>query len=178
MEEEQKDIGVTASQDKKGENAMRFKTNSVINPRPNDSVLLEFDKSWELKLPMDYKSFIKKHNGAIPKNGVFMHKGHEYLIERFLGIVEDYEDDDLGVYDIEVIESQIGERLTANEDLIGMEVVPIAALFGGDFVCLDVRETHDNPSVCIWYHEESGVFDPVTDKVADSFTEFLAMLPE
>ena len=29
------------------------------------------------------------------------------------------------------------ERLTSNEDLIGCELLPIAELFAGDYLCLD-----------------------------------------
>ena len=33
-----------------------------------------------------------------------------------------------------------------------------------------------NPQICVWDHEESGELDPVTYKVADSFTEFVSSL--
>ena len=72
--------------------------------------------------------------------------------------------------------SQIGERLTDNEDLIGVEVLPIAELFAGDYVCLDYRKSKEKPSICVWSHEESEDFAPVTYKVADTFSEFVEML--
>ena len=56
-----------------------------------------------------------------------------------------------------------------------MNVVPIPALFAGDFVCLDFRETKDL-SVVVWYHEESGEFSPVTKTVAWNIAEFFGML--
>lgn len=86
------------------------------------------------------------------------------------------EDVKSGWYDISVVESQIGERLTDNEDLIGIEVLPIAELFVGDYVCLDFRKGIEYPSVCVWSHEESGEFDPITYRIADSFSEFIDML--
>ena len=55
--------------------------------------------------------------------------------------------------------------------------LPIAVLFAGDFVCLDFRETED-PTVVVWYHEESGEFSPVTKTVAQNISEFFGMLKE
>lgn len=52
----------------------------------------------------------------------------------------------------------------------------IGSIFAGDFVCLDFRRNKENPSVCVWSHEESGEFEPVLYKVADNFTEFLESL--
>ena len=72
--------------------------------------------------------------------------------------------------------SQIDTRLTDNPDLIGDELIPIASLFAGDYVCLDFKENKDNPSICVWNHEESDEFEPVTYKVANTFSEFLAMI--
>lgn len=65
---------------------------------------------------------------------------------------------------------------TDNEDLIGVEVLPIAELFAGDYVCLDYRKSREKPSICVWSHEESEDFAPVTYKVADTFSEFVEML--
>lgn len=100
----------------------------------------------------------------------------EYIIEKFLCILDDSESDPInGWYDIEVTITQIGDRLTDNEDLVGMNVVPIAALFLGDFICLDFRETEE-PTVVIWFHEESEEFSPVTQKVATNILEFFELL--
>lgn len=76
----------------------------------------------------------------------FTCNNHEYAIGRFLCILQNIKEGDYGWYDIGVVETQIGERLTANEDLIGIEVLPIVELF------------------------------PVTYWVADSFEEFLCKL--
>ena len=90
--------------------------------------------------------------------------------------MEDPEDDDEnGWYDIEVVLSDIDTRLTDDEDLIGINVIPFAVLFAGDFLCLDFREI---PSVVVWYHEESEELNQVTSEVADNFSEFLSMLKE
>lgn len=155
---------------------MRILEESVVLPQPTEAVIQEFEKYWELVLPQDYKEFIKRYNGAKPENAAFLCNNCERMITRFLCILSNPNDNEYGWYDIDVIESQIGERLTANEDLMGVEVLPIAELFAGDYVCLDFREGKEKPTVCVWSHEESGEFDPVTYEVANSFTEFLTLL--
>lgn len=114
----------------------------------------------------------------MPITNTFTQNEYDYIVERFLCILEDSESDEInGWYDIEVVITQIGERLTDNEDLIGMNVVPIAALIAGDFVCLDFRE-REEPSVVVWFHEESEEFSPVTKTVAQNISEFFGMLKE
>lgn len=128
--------------------------------------------------PEAYRIFIKENNGAVQITNAFSFNHHEYLIEKFLCVLDDSESDPTnGWYDIEVTITQIGDRLTDNEDLVGMNVVPMAALFSGDFICLDFRETEE-PTVVIWFHEESEEFFPVTQKVALNVSEFFEMLKE
>ncbi|WP_026073628.1 SMI1/KNR4 family protein [Acetivibrio cellulolyticus] len=124
------------------------------------------------------KDFLKKSNGAIPETNIFLHDGKEYLIERFLCLLEEPQSDDInGWYDIEVVLSQIDTRLTDNEDLVGANVIPFAALFTGDFVCLDFSNGN-NSSVIVWFHEESDDFNPVTVKVANNLNDFFGMLKD
>ena len=100
------------------------------------------------------------------------------MIERFLCVLENSKDNPLGVYDIDVVMSQLDERLFVHEDILGFELIPILALFGGDFVCLNYLENPENPSICIWYHEESYELDPAIEFVANNFAEFLDMLQD
>lgn len=67
-------------------------------------------------------------------------------------IVDDIEENLRGMYDIDVVISQIEDRLIENEELLGVEIIPIAVLFAGDFLCLDYREQKDEPIVCICSH--------------------------
>jgi hypothetical protein len=157
---------------------MKLDVNTIVSPLPSDELLDVVEKSLRVSFPELYREFIKKNNGAVPITNLFSHNQHQYIIERFLCILEESESDEInGWYDIEVLITQIGERLTDNEDLIGMNVVPIASLFAGDFVCLDFRET-EAPSVVIWYHEDSGEFSPVTKTVAKNISDFFEMLEE
>ncbi len=155
---------------------MKIKQNSVIYPLPDEALIESREKKWNLRLPEDYRAFLMNYGGCkVVENAFDDASGIDYAVDRFLTILADYKNDN-GWYDISVVRSPISWRLTANEDLIGVEMLPIAVLFAGDLLCLDFRETPEAPTVCVWYHEESGDFDPVTSTVAQSFTEFLGML--
>lgn len=157
---------------------MELKLRGRVLYRPNEEELQRKENMWKLKLPLDYRQFLKEYNGGVPEKSEFKgnHSNRTYMVETFLSIikVEDYAE--FGDCDIDVIHTQLDERLSANEDLVGYDMVPIAQIFAGDYVCLDYRESSGHPCVCVWSHEESGEFDPVTYKIADSFTQFIEML--
>ncbi|WP_433581730.1 SMI1/KNR4 family protein [Paenibacillus amylolyticus] len=155
---------------------MRMDVNTIVVPLPGDDLLDAVERSFRVSFPESYRNFIKEHNGAVPITNIFSMNQKEYIIEKFLCLLSDSESGPInGWYDIEVIITQIGDRLTDNEDLVGMNVVPIAVLFSGDFICLDYREKKE-PVVVIWFHEESEEFSPVTQKVATNILEFFELL--
>ncbi|OSY05419.1 hypothetical protein BTJ48_03984 [Bacillus mycoides] len=80
------------------------------------------------------------------------------------------------MFDIDVTWTQLDERLTDDGDLLGVALLPIAVLFVGDFLCLDFRESKNNPKVCVWDHENSAELEPVSYHIADTFDEFMGML--
>ena len=149
---------------------------SIISPLPTDALLNEREVAWRVKLPDDYKNFIMRKNGFRPSKNLFSVTNRSFLIERFLSILENTKDNPLGMYDIDVVMSQLDERLFVHEDILGFELIPIVALYGGDFLCLNYLEDTENPSICIWYHEESYELEPAIELVAINFTEFLVML--
>ena len=151
---------------------------SIIYPLPTDALLQEREVAWRVKLPDDYKEFIMRKNGFRLSKNLYSVTNRSFLIERFLCILENTKDNPLGMYDIDVVMSQLDERLFVHEDILGFELIPIAALFGGDFVCLNYVEESEKPSICIWYHEESYELEPAIEILANKFTEFLAMLYE
>ncbi len=158
---------------------MTIKENTVIEPRPSEELIAEKERVWRLKLPEDYRNFIMEFNGGEPVERVFdfgKNKNVNHVIIRFLCILDDANIGPDGWFDISVVDAQIGERLTDNEDVIGIDVLPIAELFAGDYLCLDFRKDGNAPEVCVWFHEESGDFGPALYKVAISFSEFIEML--
>ena len=155
---------------------MTQKEQSIIYPLPTDALLQEREVAWRVKLPGDYKEFIKKKNGVIPSKRYF-HFGHnEKVIDRFLAILAISGEKAEEAYDIGVVSTQLEGRIVFDEDSVGMQLIPIVALYGGDFLCLNYLEDAENPSICIWYHEESYELEPAIEFLANNFAEFLAML--
>ena len=151
---------------------------SIIYPLPTDALLQEKEAAWKVRLPDDYKEFIKKENGLIPSKRYFHFGNNEKVIDRFLAILAISGEKADEAYDIGVVSTQLEGRIVFDEDYVGMQLIPIAALYGGDFLCLNYVEDAENPSICIWYHKESYELEPAVEFVANSFTEFLDMLYE
>lgn len=145
-------------------------------PLPDETLIEKEEYMWKIKLPSDYRNFLMKSNGGTPNKQEFKYNNHVYMVKSFLCILHDSENSEYGFYDIDVVLTQIEDRLTSNEDLIGCELLPIAELFAGDYLCLDYSNNKDNPTICIWNHEESGELEPVTYFVANSFSEFISLL--
>lgn len=120
-------------------------------------------------LSSDYVAFLQNCNGGNPQKRFFDIDGNSKVVERFLGILEDYKTEPDGWFDVGVVWSQIEDRL--NEYL-----VPFAALFAGDFLCFDYRENSENPKVVLWNHDLSDTKKPHTEFVANNFKDFLKML--
>lgn len=155
---------------------LRIKESTVVQPTPTDSVINDFSEYFRVTLPLEYITFIKEYNGVVVENAAFIANGREYMIERFLNILDDIHSHFDGMYAIEVVISQIEDRLISDDDMLGTDIVPIANVFAGDMVCLDYRNNVDEPTVCVWSHEESYDSHPVTYMIADNFGEFLKML--
>ena len=143
--------------------------------RPDAERMADVERKWRVKLPDEFRSLLMEYNGGIPEKREFQCGRQTRMIERFLCVKEKGTDEDYAYYDINVVLTQVDERIIADPDRLGYEIIPIAALFAGDLLCLDFRGTAE-PSVCVWFHEESGEWEPVTEKVADTFSEFMAML--
>jgi len=158
---------------------MKIDEKSIVRPLPDDELFEYYENIYRLpSLPDDFINFMKNYNGATPISNTFNTHDNEYVIERFLCMLDDYKsDEENGWYEIRVVFTQLDTRLIDDEDMVGTNILPVAALFSGDFLCLDFRKS-DNPGVCVWFHEESDDFEPFTKEVAETFTEFLDMLRE
>ncbi len=156
---------------------MRIDASSVL-PAPSQERVRWFEESYRVKLPPALRSFLHRCNGGVPTGeATFVVNGRERLLERFLPILESPRAaGTIGWYDISVVITQIEDRLIDDDDLVGTNMVPIAALFGGDFLCLDYRADVAEPSVVVWDHEQSEEGAPVVFEVCDSFSDFLVSL--
>ena len=120
----------------KEEDRMNIKANSIIHENVSQRIR-KVEEYSKIKFPDSYVDFIKKYNVGVPINNQFLCNKHFYAIERFLGFINEYKTSPFGNFDIAVVLSQIDTRLTDNPNLIGDELIPIASLFAGDYVCLD-----------------------------------------
>lgn len=155
---------------------MEINEDSIIKPIPTNEIIDNEERLWNIKLPNEYVLFIQNYNGCIPNKRTFFCQNKEYLLERFLCILEQTENHSFGSYDIDVVLTQIEDRLTDNEELVGVEVLPIAKLVTRDYLCLDYRENKQQPKIILWDNEESGDLEPVFYKVTKSFEEFIKVL--
>lgn len=151
-------------------------TTDAIAP-PSAQMVARTQKYHTLIFPQDFLKFLKENNGGIPVNRVFSTKNNEKVIDRFLPLMDDPNSDQLmGQYDVDVVWSQVSERLCEDPDQYGGKLIPIVNLEFGDLVCLDFRKKPNAPEIVVWDHEQSKEYKPVTEKIADSFTEFLGKL--
>ncbi len=157
---------------------MEIKSDTTLTP-PTVDRIKRFEKMYRVKLPIDYVEFLGRGNGGVPIENIFDADRRERVLESFLCLLDDPQNDSAnGWRDITVVLSQIDERLIDDENLVGMNVIPIAVLFGGDFLCLDFRFSPDAPAIAVWDHERSDEFSPHLEVVADSFSEFTANLTQ
>jgi SMI1-KNR4 cell-wall len=149
-----------------------------ISPPPPLARIEKLQDSFEQRFPVGYLDFLKQANGAKLKNNVVKLGNSDFVIERFLPIVADPKNDPDGWADVAVVATQLDLRLVVDEDTTQLDLVPIAALFAGDFLVLDYRESRRAPKVALWDHEASDDFNPQTVPVADSFERFIKMLED
>lgn len=153
-----------------------FRRGSTL-PSPTDADVRQLEDSLEITLPSSYVAMLRDGNGGIPMAPCFNQGSRERLIERMLAVLADPNAHGaLGSYEVEVVWGQIFDRISNNPELVGAEVVPIAALFAGDFACLDYRAGTGEPSVVVWQHDAE--VQPCLETVAPSFEAFLEMLHE
>ncbi len=145
-----------------------YEEGSCAGPLSITSVPL-IEKATGSRLDPAYLQQLQICNGGVPKKRYFPVPGNSKVIDRFLCIIDDYQDNQKhGPYDVDVVYTQISDRLGDNQ-------VPFATLFGGDFLLFE-DEGGPVPHVVVWDHERSGEDSPVTLAVADSFTAFLSLL--
>lgn len=131
----------------------------VERPCPNDVQIAQIECRIGVPLPDDYKKFLSKQNGGIPKlNYVPLKDDRGFLIETF-NYVDGKEED---IYDIEKASRWPSEDLSR-------QVVAIASDGSGD--CLILVQRDNNWQIEHWRHDEG-----TTEQVASSFSELLDMI--
>lgn len=133
-----------------------------------DDYLAAVEDAMGIKFPHSYIDFLHLNNGGEPVQRFFKTGANEKVVERFLSLVEDYRQNQFGLFDIEVVWSQIEDRLDDG-------IWPLAVVYSGDFLCFDCRGL-PSPRVVLWEHQSWGADALEPTVVADSFEQFLEML--
>jgi hypothetical protein len=146
---------------------------------PSAARISRFEAYYEIRLPEDYKEFLARSNGIIPTHRCFTSCLGEQVIERFLPLLDDPNlHPEWGQYDVAVVTSQLDIRLADGSSEFGLQFIPIAELFAGDFLVLDYSWSKDAPRVALWQHEASKEFEPVTHPLCATFSDLLGLLRE
>jgi SMI1-KNR4 cell-wall len=147
-------------------------------PPPTQEMIDKFNDFYRVFLPQDFISFMNEKNGLVSKDILtFKTSDNEKVIERFLPLLDNprnYHSD--GYYAIGVVIAQVSDRLIDDGDMLGINIIPIAALFAGDLLCLDFRNNNTSPSVVVWYNDLSDELDPCFEYLAPTFSNFLSLL--
>jgi cell wall assembly regulator SMI1 len=146
-----------------------------IQPPPSDAAIALLEKETQRKFPEDVVAFLQKYNGARTDGIPLPSAEREVVIERFLSVAEPGAEHPLSPYDIAVVTAPMFERFLGSETSDSYDLIPFAALFAGDMLCLDYR-AGNTPSVVHWNHEKSRDFKPATALVAHTFADFLQMI--
>jgi len=120
------------------------------------------------KLPPEFIEFLKKYNGGIPEKKFFRLGENTKVIDQFLAIISNPENNPRSDLDIGYIYEMIEDRLDEN-------LVPFCLIFPGDYLCFDY-EKYEEPDIVLWNHDRSEEDAPEIVSVADDFEEFLTML--
>jgi hypothetical protein len=134
------------------------------------AAIAQFEQTYGLRLPQDYRRFLSNHNGGHPSDPRFCitSLGEEALVHYFFG---------LDTPDIRGLRGWLDEY--------GREMPPGFLIIGGDpganFIIMGT-ETSEAPGVYYWdhcYFFEASSDEENTYFLAASFTEFLdGLMPE
>jgi len=152
---------------------------SIVSPLPDDKDIKKLEGYFRVQFPNEYKEFLKIYNSCeISDSTPLRALNKRCQIHRFLGVIKDFREHPYGEYDIGCCETFLREqgRNFYSEDIIDSELIPIAKLAWGDYLCLNFHYDKNNPSVDFLDYEESYECDPVTSKIVDNFKEFIKML--
>lgn len=116
--------------------------------------------------PQDYRECVSRYYGAWPDRTDFTYIDSERgLVTTCLGrLISPLSGDR---YNIMSMLEMLAEQLPPG-------IIPIGEDGSGNYICFDFRKQGDDPRIVLWHHEKDSETSILP--VAESFTEFLAML--
>jgi hypothetical protein len=114
--------------------------NSAVKITQNE--LSNFEVSYNLRLPNDYKEFLIKHNGGSPNKIFFRKNNADLVVDIFLSLSkEEYS-----------IEKYYANMVIEDKEL-PEKILPIGIDAFGNIICISCRD-EDFGKVYFWDHEE------------------------
>ena len=136
-------------------------------PTPcDDSEISELESRLGVVFPGDYRAFVLLNGGGSPAETEFDINEPRGVINGSIGVFLTVTSGEYG----------IAETLQIVEDRKIAGLIPVAESGGGDFVCLDYRNS-EVPEIAYWHSGRHGLDDEVV-KVCATFGEFLSLLEE
>lgn len=136
-------------------------------PTPcEDSDIANLEAHLGVVFPKDYRLFVATSGGGSPVETDFDINEPRGVFNASIGVFLTVADGKYG----------IAETLRNIEERKIDGLIPVAESGGGDFVCLDYRES-DSPVIAYWHHGRHGLDDELVI-VCDTFSEFLSLLEE
>ncbi len=126
------------------------------------NILNTFEKKFNFKLPQKYKMLMLSGEINSFKNiCILTNEGEEFFILQFL------------------TSEQICTTHKKHFFYGGCDLIPIAELEYGDFICLDFSENQDKPKVVFWNYEYTLEEEKnVTEILFNSFDEFYGVIKD
>lgn len=132
-------------------------------PLENDEVILELQIKYNIILPDSLVELIKEKNKGRPNCDVF---DTAKIKERIFGELLSFN---------KYTKGSVLTYIENTKDRMSEKLIPFACDPSGDLICLDYRESLEQPSVIFWWHDTSEG-EEIIEYVAKSFDEFLNKL--
>lgn len=131
--------------------------------------LAAFEAKWDVKLPAQYRKFLRNYDGGYPDPTGFNFKSGKggSALSCFFGVKQN-------------VDLSLDDALRTFKDRIPQRFFPVADDQGGNLICISLFG-EDHGKIYFWNHEleadETQGFTPETTNnlilVADSFDEFI-----
>lgn len=133
------------------------------NRTVSDEKLIEFESKYQVNLPQEYVSFLKRHNGGEPNFNCIK---NERVINYFFCMVSLDGDDSSIQWHLDIYKHRYPDAM-----------LPIASAGGGDLILIGTSGEYVSKIYCWDHHfeaEKGGAtyFDNIT-YIADNFNDFL-----
>jgi len=141
----------------------------IVQPNPHgiltDDSLIVFENKIDVRLPEDYRLYLKKYNGGLPEKACFyiQKKQIESRIHHMYGL------NDGPTY------QKLDCVMKIYKGRIPNGVLPIADDPFGNIICIGIEKKCFG-NILFWDHEKESLYDQALDQISPTFTLFVSGL--